>query len=644
MHGIQYLVSSIVIKMRRNRIFAKLGLREKPHSFLAAYQIQNTKYQIPRAKYKATIAASFTAFFIAITLFSSANAAELSLSRDLITTSNPGVGADHTITFRATSAVPPSGKIRIVFEGTFDTPAGFDFEEVDLATSSISSGPYADRALSALPSATDDGVTAVLGTSSQITITLNSTRGISAGEYIKLELGANATFGAVGSDRILNPVFATGTTNTVSYHIRLKTYTAADVLIDDGSPLVVIVPVISMLADTNDTVPPFRSNGLPTGTIPSGITQAEISLNTDEYATCRYATSTGIAYDSMLNTFTTTNATFHVTLIGGLQDGQTYSFYVRCRDFANNKNPDDFPIIFSVANPPLPPDTEPPGGGGGAGSGGGRGDGSGGGTGTGVGPNTGPGSGEGFPYPSALPPASLSISGYGYPKSLVTMLRDGTTEQTLTPGSSGEFNFNIPSINQGVYTFGVYAVDVTGKRSATFPSTISLINGTKNAIAKIILPPTVSLGKSAVAPGESAPISGYAAPRSSVKVQLAPQSRASEGQSSLEVTVTSDVNGLWSARADTGGLSVGTYEVRARMTVAGIGTSGQSSPAFLGVGQNPSVDFGNRADLNRDGKVNLVDFSILLFNWGTADPIADINSDGVVNLTDFSILLFNWTG
>jgi hypothetical protein len=54
------------------------------------------------------------------------------------------------------------------------------------------------------------------------------------------------------------------------------------------------------------------------------------------------------------------------------------------------------------------------------------------------------------------------------------------------------------------------------------------------------------------------------------------------------------------------------------------------------------------ADLNRDGKVNLTDFSILLFWWntdgGTSDPSADINGDKKVNLTDFSILLFNWTG
>ena len=49
-------------------------------------------------------------------------------------------------------------------------------------------------------------------------------------------------------------------------------------------------------------------------------------------------------------------------------------------------------------------------------------------------------------------------------------------------------------------------------------------------------------------------------------------------------------------------------------------------------------------DVNGDGKVNLTDFSIMLFHWGGADDIADLNSDGQVNLTDLSIMLFNWTG
>jgi hypothetical protein len=48
--------------------------------------------------------------------------------------------------------------------------------------------------------------------------------------------------------------------------------------------------------------------------------------------------------------------------------------------------------------------------------------------------------------------------------------------------------------------------------------------------------------------------------------------------------------------------------------------------------------------LNADKKVNLTDFSILLYNWGTKNPCADQNHDGNVNLIDFSIMMFNWTG
>jgi hypothetical protein len=52
-------------------------------------------------------------------------------------------------------------------------------------------------------------------------------------------------------------------------------------------------------------------------------------------------------------------------------------------------------------------------------------------------------------------------------------------------------------------------------------------------------------------------------------------------------------------------------------------------------------------DLNKDGKINIVDFSILMYFWNQtnpSNPCADINKDGIVNLTDFSIMLFWWTG
>jgi hypothetical protein len=52
------------------------------------------------------------------------------------------------------------------------------------------------------------------------------------------------------------------------------------------------------------------------------------------------------------------------------------------------------------------------------------------------------------------------------------------------------------------------------------------------------------------------------------------------------------------------------------------------------------------ADINRDGKVNIYDFSILMFWWRATKivhPYVDINKDGKVNLTDFSIMMHAWT-
>jgi len=55
----------------------------------------------------------------------------------------------------------------------------------------------------------------------------------------------------------------------------------------------------------------------------------------------------------------TTGGTAHSTTVGGLANGGSYNFYVRCQDAVGNANPDDYPIAFSVASPPL--DTTPPG-------------------------------------------------------------------------------------------------------------------------------------------------------------------------------------------------------------------------------------------------------------------------------------------
>jgi concanavalin A-like lectin/glucanase superfamily protein/Big-like domain-containing protein/glucose/sorbosone dehydrogenase/Calx-beta domain-containing protein len=108
-----------------------------------------------------------------------------------------------------------------------------------------------------------------------------------------------------------------------------------------------------------DTTPPVRSTGQPSGTLPAGTTQATLSLVTDEPATCRYASASGVPYGSMTNIFGTTGSTAHSTPVSGLANGGTYNYFVRCQDAANNANGTDYPISFSVAQPP-PPDSTPP--------------------------------------------------------------------------------------------------------------------------------------------------------------------------------------------------------------------------------------------------------------------------------------------
>jgi hypothetical protein len=47
-------------------------------------------------------------------------------------------------------------------------------------------------------------------------------------------------------------------------------------------------------------------------------------------------------------------------------------------------------------------------------------------------------------------------------------------------------------------------------------------------------------------------------------------------------------------------------------------------------------------DANGDGKVNIMDASVIGLKWNTADACADLNNDGKVNIIDASIIGLNW--
>ena len=106
-----------------------------------------------------------------------------------------------------------------------------------------------------------------------------------------------------------------------------------------------------------DTTSPERFNPSPEGDLPAQTRKITLSLETDEIATCKYATVSGIYYEYIQHTFSNTNATSHSTLITTLSEGQDYKYYVRCIDEQGNKNMDDFEISFRVK---APEDLTPP--------------------------------------------------------------------------------------------------------------------------------------------------------------------------------------------------------------------------------------------------------------------------------------------
>lgn len=543
---------------------------------------------------------------------------------DLISTSAPGASADHTIQFTITNNVSGGGKIIITPETDFNIPALFDHTDVDLAVATSTGSPFVQRDLAATVSVTEEGVSVVTGTSGSITITLHAGGGINAGEIVLVRLGSHTTHNNIGDQQIVNM------TDVGSHQIDIETRNTVNQVIDSANTLIYIISQVAVgPVDTTDDTPPVRSNGLPVSGIllPGGTQNVQISLETDEQATCRYSETAGVGYAAMTNFFEETNVTLHTAVVTGLTDDTTYSYYVRCVDYQLNANTNDYEITFDIGVVPIEP-----------GSGGVE-------TGSGVG-ESGDGTGGG-PYDFGGPylgSAQVVLDGISYPGSKVTILKDGEVESTLSVGANGKFNTTIENLTRGTYTFGVFAIDAFGQRSNTYTSTISISSDTGNTISRVFLPPTIRIENDTLDPGEDIVVFGQAIPESLVEVFLGKQAKVA-GADTVIATTTSSASGQWDVFFDTTQLSLETYIVKARSTVVDEKDPGDFSKlVYVGVGGEPEPDFSLRADLNKDGKVNIVDFSILLFNWGTDDHIADINMDGNVDLTDFSIMIFYWTG
>lgn len=97
-----------------------------------------------------------------------------------------------------------------------------------------------------------------------------------------------------------------------------------------------------------DVSPPVRSAGAPSTLQAAGTTSVNMTLTTNENATCKYSLSPGLTFAAMPSTFGTTGGTSHSQAISPLVDGQVSLFHVRCRDAALNANTTDYIITWAI--------------------------------------------------------------------------------------------------------------------------------------------------------------------------------------------------------------------------------------------------------------------------------------------------------
>jgi cysteine-rich repeat protein len=291
-------------------------------------------------------------------------------------------------------------------------------------------------------------------------------------------------------------------------------------------------------------------------------------------------------------------------------DGILQTSYTEECDDGNNENGDFCSAICKV---------EPAGSGGGGSSGG--------------------GSSGGGGRNDNLGDTLISVTGLSYPGRTINILLDTENVGSVRAGSDGRFEFSTDA-DPGTASLGFWATDGSGTRSITFNTTFDVTQGAVTNISGIILPPTIKVPNPNVNPGDVVTVSGQAIPNAQIELVLNNREQV--------LTTTSGSDGNWTIQLNTGTLRVAEYTLKARsITGTTLKTeSGYSTALQLFVGVEGRVT--RPSDLNRDGKVNLIDFSILIFWWGTdggnSNPPADINGNGRVSIEDFSILLFNWTG
>lgn len=228
---------------------------------------------------------------------------------------------------------------------------------------------------------------------------------------------------------------------------------------------------------------------------------------------------------------------------------------------------------------------------------------------------------------ATVPDSTATFSGFAPAGSTIIIKENNTVIGSTITDPSGLFSKTVFS-TPGLHDFSLSLTDTSGRSTpATTYLGVSLISQTDTPVSNILLAPTIALSKTPITKGETVAVFGQGSPGSTVHLFL-------NGSDIYSSVVGSGSDWQYSFNSGYVGGDNNLYALLTRPTIT---DSVNSFDVTLNVGNC------RRSDLNCDGRVNLTDFSILLYYWNNASPVADINGDGKVGLIDFSIMMFDWT-
>lgn len=262
-------------------------------------------------------------------------------------------------------------------------------------------------------------------------------------------------------------------------------------------------------------------------------------------------------------------------------------------------------------------------------------------------PSSGGGGGlGGVPMSTQAGTDVVVFKGLAYPGSIVTLLKNGVILNELPASGDGTFEIHVRDLNPGTYSFGVRAEDKDHLKSTLDLYTVYLSAGITTVVGGIFLPPTVTTDKIEVKKGDPIVLLGYSSPNADLTLSI-------HSPKEIVKKTIATVSGSWIFKVDSDELDMGTHEGKVRASTDTdlslysdpisfiVGTVNRTRPSGTSV---PKTKL--KSDLNNDGRVNLIDFSILAYWYKrTGFPLkVDLNGDNKINLTDFSILAYSWTG